>query len=246
MITIVLFLILLIYSVSVGLLIFGFTKVNTIDYIGLKPKTAFTIIVPFRDEAENLPILHTDWIVTTDADCTFHENWLLTLDNYIQIHPVSMLAGAVTYACENSFLQAQVGGAGQFADAAQRADQLRRLDREQDGLGVGRGRELADRLGIFLRDEVVERLAARGGDRVRHHLRSPWLRPRPRARAPRRRGRRLRGGPRPAGSALLLALGAQDGGAHALGLEDLTARFSRSAFIWRAMALVMSAAGGCP
>ena len=57
MITIVLFLILLIYSVSVGLLIFGFTKVNTIDYIGLKPKTAFTIIVPFRDEAENLPIL---------------------------------------------------------------------------------------------------------------------------------------------------------------------------------------------
>ena len=57
MITIVLFLILLIYSVSVGLLIFGFTKVNTIDYIDLKPKTAFTIIVPFRDEAENLPIL---------------------------------------------------------------------------------------------------------------------------------------------------------------------------------------------
>ena len=57
MITIVLFLILLIYSFYVGLLIFGFTKVNTIDYIGLKPKTAFTIIVPFRDEAENLPIL---------------------------------------------------------------------------------------------------------------------------------------------------------------------------------------------
>ena len=57
MITIVLFTILLIYSVSIGLLTYGFTKVNTIEYTGLKPKTAFTIIVPFRDEAKNLPIL---------------------------------------------------------------------------------------------------------------------------------------------------------------------------------------------
>jgi glycosyltransferase involved in cell wall biosynthesis len=164
MITIVLFLVLLTYVVSIGLLIYGFTKVNTIDYIGLKPKTKFSIIVPFRNEAENLPILldsfsklnypaalfevilvddeseeefkvqsvkckvsviknirvsnspkkdaivtamqivNTDWIITTDADCVVNKNWLLTLDNYIQLHDVSMLAGSVTYDCEDTFL----------------------------------------------------------------------------------------------------------------------------------------------
>ncbi|TEB40381.1 glycosyltransferase, partial [Flavobacterium circumlabens] len=25
----------------------------------------------------------TDWVITTDADCTVHSNWLLTFDNYI-------------------------------------------------------------------------------------------------------------------------------------------------------------------
>jgi glycosyltransferase involved in cell wall biosynthesis len=145
-------------------LIYGFTKVNAIDYIGLTPKTKFSIIVPFRNEAENLPILleslsklnypmelfevilvddfseeafkipslkfkvsvinnvrvtnspkkdaivtamqivTTDWIITTDADCTVNTNWLLTLDNYIQLHDVAMIAGAVTYDCGNSFL----------------------------------------------------------------------------------------------------------------------------------------------
>ncbi|MFV8345920.1 glycosyltransferase family 2 protein [Flavobacterium sp. ZB4P13] len=57
MISIVLFIVLLIYSVSIGLLIYGFTKVNTINYTGVKPKTKFSIIIPFRNEAENLPIL---------------------------------------------------------------------------------------------------------------------------------------------------------------------------------------------
>ena len=164
MVTIILFLVVLIYTVSIGLLIYGFTKVNTIDYIGLKPKTKFTIIVPFRNEAENLPILldslskmnypmelfevilvddeseesyevgnttyevhiinnkrvsnspkkdaittamtyvTTEWVVTTDADCIVPENWLLTLDNYIQLHNVSMIAAAVTYSCDKSFL----------------------------------------------------------------------------------------------------------------------------------------------
>jgi cellulose synthase/poly-beta-1,6-N-acetylglucosamine synthase-like glycosyltransferase len=57
MITVILFMILAIYSISIGLLIYGFTKINTINYIDLKPKTKFSIIVPFRNEAENLPIL---------------------------------------------------------------------------------------------------------------------------------------------------------------------------------------------
>lgn len=152
------------YCLAIVFLIYGFTKVNVIDYIGLKPKTKFSIIVPFRNEAENLPVLleslsklnypvelftvilvddeseqvfnvqrlkfkvsviknvrvsnspkkdaivnamqivNTNWIITTDADCVVNKNWLLTLDNYIQLHDVSMIAGAVTYDCKNSFL----------------------------------------------------------------------------------------------------------------------------------------------
>nr|WP_173853544.1 glycosyltransferase [Flavobacterium sp. 28A] len=153
------------YFVAIALLIYGFTKIKNYDSIGLKPKTKFTIVVPFRNEAKNLPLLldsfsrlnypnklfeillvddesdeifglpnsalsiriiknnrvskspkkdaittaipliKTDWIITTDADCTVPENWLLTLDNYIQTHNVTMIAGAVTYECNTTFLQ---------------------------------------------------------------------------------------------------------------------------------------------
>jgi glycosyltransferase involved in cell wall biosynthesis len=164
MITIVLLIIILFYCLAIIVLIYDFTRVNTIDYVGLTPKIKFSIIVPFRNEAENLPILlqslsklnypmelfevilvnddsedkfkvpslnfkisvinnirvsnspkkdaivtamqivTTDWIITTDADCTVNANWLLTLDNYIQLHDVAMIAGAATYDCGNSFL----------------------------------------------------------------------------------------------------------------------------------------------
>jgi glycosyltransferase involved in cell wall biosynthesis len=156
--------ILSIYFATVLLLIYGFAKVENYHTIGLKPKTTFTIVVPFRNEADNLPVLlesiskinyptdlfevilvddeseekfqilnskfqvslidnirvsnspkkdaistaipmvKTEWIITTDADCLVAENWLLTLDNYIQTHEVVMIAGAVTYECNNSFL----------------------------------------------------------------------------------------------------------------------------------------------
>jgi cellulose synthase/poly-beta-1,6-N-acetylglucosamine synthase-like glycosyltransferase len=33
-----------------------------------------------------------------------NKNWLLALDNYIQLHQVLMIAGAVSYDCEDSFL----------------------------------------------------------------------------------------------------------------------------------------------
>jgi glycosyltransferase involved in cell wall biosynthesis len=164
MITFILSAFIIVYIFTIAVLIYGFTKVNTIDSIGLKPKTAFTIIVPFRNEAENLPLLlesfsklnypmnlievilvddeseekfspqrsafniriiknnsvsnspkkdaittamqivSTEWIITTDADCVVPKNWLLLLDNYIQLHDTSMIAGAVTYGCDNSFL----------------------------------------------------------------------------------------------------------------------------------------------
>lgn len=160
----VLYFVIILYCVAIAFLIYGFTKVNAIEYTGLMPKTKFSIIVPFRNEAENLPVLleslsklnypmelfevilvdddsedkyevhslkfkvsviknirvsnspkkdaivtamqivTTDWIITTDADCTVNTNWLLTLDNYIQLHDVAMIAGAVTYDCGNSFL----------------------------------------------------------------------------------------------------------------------------------------------
>src|SRR3546814_702287 len=61
--------------------------------------------------------------------------------------------------------------ARELADPAQSADQLGRLDREQDRLAVRAGRELADRLDIFLRDEIVDRLRIAAGDHVGHHLR---------------------------------------------------------------------------
>lgn len=160
----VLFLILTIYILSIGMLIYGFTKVKKYQKTDLKPQTSFTIIVPFRNEAENLPKLlqsflelnypndlfevilvddnsdekfkvsglrfqlsvvdnirvsnspkkdaistamqyvKTNWVITTDADCIVPENWLLMFDNYIQKNDVLMLAGAVTYECDNSFL----------------------------------------------------------------------------------------------------------------------------------------------
>ncbi|KAF2079468.1 glycosyltransferase family 2 protein [Flavobacterium sharifuzzamanii] len=159
-----LFVILAIYIVSISLLIYGFFRVKKYQKTDLKPQTSFTIIVPFRNEEENLPKLlesfsklnyptdlfevilvddasikkfqvssfrfqvsiienirissspkkdaittaiqyvKTDWVITTDADCIVPEKWLLTLDNYIQQNKVAMLAGAVTYQCENSFL----------------------------------------------------------------------------------------------------------------------------------------------
>jgi cellulose synthase/poly-beta-1,6-N-acetylglucosamine synthase-like glycosyltransferase len=159
-----LFLILKIYFISISLLIYGFIRVKKYQNKGLTPRTSFTIIVPFRNEEENLPKLldsfsklnypsnlfeiilvddaskekfdissftfyisqidnlrisnspkkdsittamqhvKTNWVITTDADCIVPENWLLTFDNYIQENQVSMLAGAVSYKCENSFL----------------------------------------------------------------------------------------------------------------------------------------------
>lgn len=159
-----LFTILAIYVFSIVLLIYGFFKIKKYQKTDLKPQTSFTIIVPFRNEAENLPNLlksfsglnyplnlfevilvddnskekfqlsivnyplsiidnirvsnspkkdaittamrhvKTDWVITTDADCIVPEKWLSTFDNYIRENKVSMLAGAVTYKCGNSFL----------------------------------------------------------------------------------------------------------------------------------------------
>ncbi|EIA09555.1 glycosyltransferase family 2 protein [Flavobacterium frigoris] len=46
-----------IYFFVIGFLILGFSKIKNFESIDLQPKTQFSIIVPFRNEAENLPIL---------------------------------------------------------------------------------------------------------------------------------------------------------------------------------------------
>lgn len=159
-----LYAIILIYCLVIAWLSYGFIKIKKYHSNGLAPKTRFTIVVPFRNETENLPILlksisaldypieffevilvdddseesfcilsqkfniqitknirvsnspkkdaittamqhaTNEWIITTDADCVVPKNWLQIIDNYIQVHNVSMIAGAVTYQCNNSFL----------------------------------------------------------------------------------------------------------------------------------------------
>ena len=170
LITIALSLILLVYVVLMVQLILGYDKVKTFKRTAVEPKTAFSIIVPFRNEEKNLPrllqsfsklnypyklieivmvddfstdlservcikwrldhefldttllenlrlsnspkkdaigravpIIKHDWIITTDADCTVPENWLLILDNYIQKHQPEMIVGAVKYKTKNNW-----------------------------------------------------------------------------------------------------------------------------------------------
>lgn len=163
----------LIVVVYVGLilqLVLGYRNVPTFERTGAPPQTAFTIVVPFRNEAKNLPkllqsfstlnypqelieiimvddfssdvsericiqwrmqhdgidttllenlrlssspkkdaiarampIAKHDWIVTTDADCRVPKNWLLTLDNFIQVAQPEMVVGAVVYQTKNNW-----------------------------------------------------------------------------------------------------------------------------------------------
>ena len=57
---VILFTILIIYVLFISALIFGFSKITKNEVNTLKPKTTFSIVVPFRNEADNLPkFLHT-------------------------------------------------------------------------------------------------------------------------------------------------------------------------------------------
>lgn len=161
----------LIYVVTIGHLIYGYKKVPNYEIKETIPKTFFAIVVPFRNESQNLPallesfkslnypvdlfeiiliddfseddsvrqiynwrmengiyqmtllenlrvsnspkkdaisraipIIKNDWVITTDADCIVHENWLRTLDDYIQNHEVSMIVGSVKIHNPKSFI----------------------------------------------------------------------------------------------------------------------------------------------
>jgi cellulose synthase/poly-beta-1,6-N-acetylglucosamine synthase-like glycosyltransferase len=56
-ITILIYLNILVYVFFIARLIYGFTKVKSFKNNDSTPKTTFSIVVPFRNEAENLPLL---------------------------------------------------------------------------------------------------------------------------------------------------------------------------------------------
>jgi len=51
--------IILIYFILIGSLIYGFDKIDAFKLQDLEAKTKFSVIIPFRNEAENLPQLLT-------------------------------------------------------------------------------------------------------------------------------------------------------------------------------------------
>ena len=57
LVSIILLIIVFVYVVFITQLILGFGKVKSFERNDLSAKTAFTIIVPFRNEAKNLPNL---------------------------------------------------------------------------------------------------------------------------------------------------------------------------------------------
>jgi glycosyltransferase involved in cell wall biosynthesis len=170
LITYTLWLLVLIYVLLLLQLIRGTRQLKSFERTAIQPKTAFTIVVPFRNEQKNLPkllasfsklnyphelieiimvddfstdaservciqwriqhdtidttllenlrlsnspkkdaiarampIAKHDWIITTDADCMVNANWLLTIDNYIQIHHPEMIVGSVIYKTKNNW-----------------------------------------------------------------------------------------------------------------------------------------------
>lgn len=156
--------ILFIYVLFIGVFIYGFGKMKSKNQMNLNPKTSFSIVVPFRNEAENLPqLLHSismldyptelfevilvddeseeefriqnlefriqiiknirktnspkkdaintaivvaknDWIITTDADCLVQNDWLKSIDNFIQTENKKMVAAGVSYLPKKGFL----------------------------------------------------------------------------------------------------------------------------------------------
>lgn len=56
-VSIVLLIILFVYAILIIQLILGFNKVKSFKVTDLTPRTAFTIVVPFRNESKNLPTL---------------------------------------------------------------------------------------------------------------------------------------------------------------------------------------------
>ena len=174
--TIIFFIITILYLILIGWFVFGFNKIQEFKKETATQTTTFSIVIPFRNEAENLQdllkslsnleypkglfevilvdddseddsveiirkILDTkpldcaqgdmviltnkratnspkkdaittaitvakhNWIITTDADCTFPKTWLKTFDAFIKNNDPRMIIAPVTYTINNSFLE---------------------------------------------------------------------------------------------------------------------------------------------
>ena len=57
LVSIIMLIILLVYAILIIQLIWGFNKVKTFETTDITPKTAFTIVIPFRNEEKNLNFL---------------------------------------------------------------------------------------------------------------------------------------------------------------------------------------------
>jgi poly-beta-1,6-N-acetyl-D-glucosamine synthase len=174
--SILFFIITILYLILIGYFVFGFNRIKEFIIESETQTTTFSIVIPFRNEAENLLELlkslnHLDypkdlfelilidddsdddsveiirkvldtkpfdcaqgditiltnkrtsnspkkdaittaintakynWIITTDADCTFTKTWLKSFDAFIKNNDSKMIIAPVTYATNNSFLE---------------------------------------------------------------------------------------------------------------------------------------------
>ncbi|WP_347173704.1 glycosyltransferase family 2 protein [Polaribacter uvawellassae] len=169
------------YIIFIFIFVIGFYKVKEFKSTNTSEKIAFSVIIPFRNEAKNLPKLldsiqqlkyskelvefifvdddstdnsvdiinchfersreisqinfdyvlpdirilrnsrasnspkkdaiitalksaKSNWIITTDADCVLPENWLKTIDNFIQLNNCNMIVAPVSYEGNSTFL----------------------------------------------------------------------------------------------------------------------------------------------
>lgn len=79
---------------------------NNVRLLRLQDFTKDENIIAYKKRAIEIAIEQANhpWIVTTDADCSFTNNWLASYDAYIQEHNCVMVAAPVSYKNTVSFL----------------------------------------------------------------------------------------------------------------------------------------------
>ena len=79
---------------------------NNVRLLRLQDFTKDENIIAYKKRAIEIAIEQANhpWIVTTDADCSFTNNWLASYDAYIQEHNCVMIAAPVSYKNTGSFL----------------------------------------------------------------------------------------------------------------------------------------------
>ena len=79
---------------------------KNVRLVSLQDFTKNENLVAYKKRAIEIAVRQAtgDWIVTTDADCSFTKNWLATYDGYIQENNSVMVAAPVAYTNTGSFL----------------------------------------------------------------------------------------------------------------------------------------------